>query len=164
MPLPFLHTTLRQKWGEGICSNSLMHMLPPSSLRCYARRWQSRQLPWLYRSWRCTTGNQRCLSWYQAERRQSSGDRGRPCISSYSGRGYSDFMCTCLWTHSMTELNQTLTKSMPKSRRHLPWGVYTREKYLCKISGLKREEVFARRGVYFRELTVSVSSLLPTYM
>ena len=38
----------------------------------------------------------------------------------------------------MTELNQKLTKSMPSSRRHSLWGIYTREKYLCmKLFGLK---------------------------
>ena len=38
----------------------------------------------------------------------------------------------------MTELNQKLTKSMPSSRRHSLWGIYTREKYLCMKFGLKK--------------------------
>ena len=38
----------------------------------------------------------------------------------------------------MTELNQKLTKSMPSSRRHSLWGIYTREKYIgMKLFGLK---------------------------
>ena len=37
----------------------------------------------------------------------------------------------------MTELNQKLTKSIPSSRRHSLWGIYTREKYLCMKFGLK---------------------------
>ena len=40
--------------------------------------------------------------------------------------GYSNFVCTCLQTQSTMELNQKLTKSMP--RRHSIWGVYMREK------------------------------------
>ena len=39
-------------------------------------------------------------------------------------KGYSDFVCTCLQTQSMTELNQKLTKSIPRS---LLRGIYTKE-------------------------------------
>ena len=63
---PFLHTTVRQKWGGGVCSNiqfvSCIRPLPPF-LVVLSTRAQIRQLRRLPRSFaECvTTGNQRRL-------------------------------------------------------------------------------------------------------
>ena len=62
-------------------------------------------------------------------------------------------MRTCFRIQLTTELNQKLTKSMP--RRHSIRGVYTREKYR-KTLGLKRGEGVCSKGAYFREPTVYV--------
>ena len=51
----------------------------------------------------------------------------------------------------MTELNQKLTKSMPSSRRHSLWGIYTREKYLCIKFGLKEGRGHLVEGGAFSE-------------
>ena len=90
-PFLFLHTTLRQKWGGGVCSDIQFAYAPPSiptrkidnHNECcgFLEEWQ---LHWI-----CTTENQGHLSSYYAKRHQSNfhrncHDRGRPWVSSHS--------------------------------------------------------------------------------
>ena len=58
----------------------------------------------------------------------------------------------------MMKLNQMFTNSI--DRRYCIWGVYTREKYLCKNFGAKERESVCPKGAYFRELTVKFNSTL----
>ena len=58
-----------------------------------------------------------------------------------------DFLCMCLWTQSMSKLNQKLTKSIVS--RCSIWGVYMREIYLCKNLGVKEGgRSLPKKGVF----------------
>ena len=54
-----------------------------------------------------------------------------------------DFVCTHLQTYSTKELNQKLSKSMPRSRRHSR-HLHINRKYLCKKLVRKGGRVFGR--------------------
>ena len=66
----------------------------------------------------------------------------RKPLAVASKLGYSNFLCTCLGTQSMTKLNQ----SSLKPRRHSIQTFTLRKNTYARIWGLKQWEAFARRG------------------
>ena len=80
--------------------------------------------------------------------------KGQSRVDSYtSDQVYSDFVCVCMRTQSMKELNQKLAKSIPTRRSlHFTQGKYTDARF--RNQGLKKGEGICSKGAYFWELTV----------
>ena len=176
-----MHTTLRQKWEGGVCSNilfvSCIRPLPPFFVifNMYATlgtwvEWdhslspltmQVALMPLSLVSINTSTADYPQYTFSEAAvlpawKLQYS----RSSNKKLSGQGYSNAPCTCLSAQSMTELNQRLLQSKP--RRCSIWRVYTMEKYLCKNLGLKsREESICSKGAYFWEITIPYKRTQP---
>ena len=71
-------------------------------------------------------------------------------LSLANEHAYCDFVRMYLQTHSMMELNQTLTKSMPRFRKRFPRGVNMREKFGVKEGG----RCLLKRGVLSRVYSI----------
>ena len=72
----------------------------------------------------------------------------RKPLAVASKLGYSNFLCTCLGTQSMTKLNQKLAKT----QKTLDTDIYTKEKYLCKNLGVKAVGGICSKWAYFGNL------------
>ena len=124
--------------------------------------WKNGSLP------KCTTGIQ-CNTCVDTKPRDIevtcfiSGDIGGHRVSSYCKQRKAlqssticNFVYTYLWTHLTT-----LTKYMPRSRRHLLWGIYMRKKYLRKKLEVRR--AFAWRRHIFENLQYAQTYLNKVY-
>ena len=148
----FLDTILRQKWGGGVCSDIQFVYTPPSiptreinNHDDYRGFLEERQL-----NWTCTIRS----TWVHI---MPGAIEATFIVSAVTGNEPGKFAFPVrewhkTWLQSMTELNQMLTKSMP--RRRSIRGIYTRENTLCKNLGVKEGEGVCSKGVYFRELVV----------
>ena len=129
---PFLHTILRQKWGRvvlilfcGYASPAVPHTIVTTAVTLWMNgSFDERVLQEI--SGACVKTKPRgievtCIV---------GGNRGRPRVKFAlpvqaaktlvvaSEQGYSTFVCTCLQTQSMTELNQNLTKACRENARY----------------------------------------------
>ena len=111
-----------------------------------------------------TTGNQLlvCIPCQEASKQPVSSvvtgedptllsSRSSVCNKNLGG-GQRTSLNNFVFPNTMTELNQKLTKSMP--RRCSIRAVYTREKHLCTNLGVKEEGGHLLKGSYFQEITV----------
>ena len=111
-PPPFLHTTLRQKWGRGVCSNiQLVSCIRHPSLAML--RVRSTIMTTVVKN----GSFEHCGACGDDTKPRGikatcivSGDRGRPWVSSYYEQRKL-WRWVCLRTQSTTELTQKLTTS-----------------------------------------------------
>ena len=110
--LPFLHTTFRQKWGEGVCSNiqfvSCIRPLPPFFVVLNMHEFNNRN------DWLGLLKEQQ-LHWTCTSRKLAFSVRATKIIPVARKQGDSNFVCTYLRTRLTTELNQKLTKHSQKT-------------------------------------------------
>ena len=109
---PFLPTTFRQKWGEGVCSNiqfvSCIRPLPPFFVVLNMHEFNNRN------DWLGLLKEQQ-LRWTCTSRKLAFLVRATKILPVARKQGDSNFVCTCLRTRLTTELNQKLTKHSQKT-------------------------------------------------
>ena len=162
---PFLHATLRQKWGEAfawiliLCRVDAPPTIPHNRNDCCSflderqRRWTCTQeisgacvetKPRGIEATCIVRGQLHTSSRFQCEQQKP--------LAEASEWGYSiNFLCVRVYKHKQWRL-----KPVRRSIR----GVHMQEKDLCKNLGLKKRKGVCSNGAYFRDLTVVDELLL----